>query len=190
MRRISVAIIFVFVLAATPAFSGNFQLQENIRISCFTLKGIESRLNHVVNEMQVYNNDPATWHNRDGCAIIKGRPFTTNREEARRAGVFNPEGIGGFVGWLVTNDWLVPVEHFAYTDKSKDEAWRPADILSRDRYTLPRRCFERRIKMFGVEIVGHQLSAGNIWDERLKRLCSRPIIKSRERPERRYERQR
>jgi hypothetical protein len=172
-----ILILLVVSLNSNLIYADPLQLKENIRVSCSTLEGLKKGLDRVVDEMQVYNNDKDIWQSRDGCSIVTGRSFTAEREIARQAYVFKASTLGGFIGWIKTDKWLVPIEHIAYTDRTKEKAFRPADILSLERYSLPEICFKRRtIEVFGVTIVGHQFSAGHPSDEFGRRHCAVPIV--------------
>lgn len=171
MYRTLKALFFAIILVPTAAHA-QFS-REDIRIFCFNLKGLEQGVERITNRQQVYNNDERTWHSRNGCAIVPNRDFTTNREIARQQGVFNPDQIGGFIGWIVTDRWLVPVEHVAFLDRAGGKMYRPADILSRDRFTLPEKCLtDFRVTTGGVTIYGHQ------FDWRGQRWCRQPILQT------------
>jgi hypothetical protein len=159
-----------FAMTTVPAIA-QFS-RDDIRISCFDLKDLQRVLHQVVNRQQVYNNDEMIWHSNGSCAVVPNREFTANSKEARRNGVFNAHKVG-FFGWIVTERWLVPVEHFAYLDRAKEKSYRPADIYPRDRFTLLPKCFTKiTVKVDGVRIYGHQL------DYRGRVYCDEPIIKT------------
>ena len=174
----------LLIMSMGSAVANDFPLPPNardfeIRIFCFTPKGLASRLQKVTNEQQIFNNDEKIWHSKDGCAITRGQPTTTDRRTAAKYKVFKPHQLGGFVGWIVTEKFLIPVEHFVFIDKENGvKGWRPAYIFSRDRYTLPNVCFERVVTDWGPPLFGHQFSAGNPIDDSERDLCRAPILKN------------
>lgn len=174
-------LIFAFMMAVTflgsqLVFAGQPLASANIRVSCFTLAGMQERLNHVVDEMQLYNNDVTTWHSKDGCAVVTGRSFTSDKAVAQAHGVFSYRKVG-FVGWLVTDKWLLKAERVAYLDKAKEVSWRPAAIYSRKQYVLLPVCYKRTLHRNGVAIVGHQYTLGNIVDVREAVRCLEPMLR-------------
>ena len=113
-------------------FDGGDRLHEIYRdrtaVSCFQLRGMQKYLRNFVNRMQLYNNNSSDiWKSRIGCEIVRGRRYTLDPAIARANGVWNPN-IGGFIGWLMTEDWLVPVAHVAYLDKAKNDPFIPLGL--------------------------------------------------------------
>ena len=149
---------------------------DDIRISCFDLSGLYKRLEDISNEMQIYNNDEKTWHSKDWCAITPRRPYAFTPQQARRAGASEHRSRNiGLLGWLITDDWLVPVERIFYTDNNSI-AYRPAGIYSREDYFLFPYCMNRTRKFNGVELHGHMFTAGNPADNLAKAYCRAPML--------------
>jgi hypothetical protein len=150
---------------------------NNIRIMCTSYTGLVKRLKKVINEQQVYNNEKTIWNSKNGCYIHGGRKTTMDRKIAAQHGVWKPKHLGGFVGWVVTKDFLFAIEHFAFIDlKRGTKAWRPARVYSRKSWELPPSCFNRKVPEF-PELVGHQFSGGSPIDELGRQFCAELNLK-------------
>jgi len=155
---------------ALPAVAQS--VQSTTTVSCQNLRGMLQVLQTVSAETEVTRPTTEKWHSKSGCAYVPGRSFTASRSIAAQYGVFAPDQLGGFIGWLVTDKWLVAVEHFAFVDRTKEKAYRPAAILDRRRFTLHKRCFNLTQTIAGARIVGHQ------FDYRGRVYCGSPLIRS------------
>lgn len=165
-----IAALALTIFNITPVSAQGMGREQNIAISCVRLAGMRIVLDRVVNEQQLYNNSTDIFKGQGDCTLVPGRSFTADRWIAAQNGVWGADTLGGFIGWIVTDKWLIPVEHIAYLDRAKEKSYRPADILSRKRFTLRSACFRHTQTLHGVQIYGHQ------FDDPGRRLCGRPIL--------------
>jgi murein DD-endopeptidase MepM/ murein hydrolase activator NlpD len=146
------------------AMNGNIELVawHRIYIHCGNMNGLVSRLDIVVNEMQVYNNDEATWHNKGSCTL------NLRREIAGR----------DFLGWYNTGKFYVGIEMVRYHDvpdaperpkKKKIDSFlglkitdaknvvgmRPIYIVRSKFARLPSECFQATVTNNGVTLFGN-----------------------------------
>jgi hypothetical protein len=185
MRLLTLAVLIIFGYSNVAlAFSKNQNnwSAENIHVSCMELDQLRDRLQSVVNVQQVFNNDRKTW-NEDGCSVDSvNLVYYADPYTARQAGVSKNRAQSlGFVGWIVTDKWLVPVQKIQFTNRFT--AFRPASVYSRKTYSLPKRCMDRikpsnQKPYKGVEIIGHQFSVGNVTDYWYQELCALPVYKN------------
>lgn len=177
MRHINLLLILVLLTISCWSSAQMPFESSNIRVSCFDLSGLNKRLQTVVDEQQVFNNDQKTWSSKDNCSIDSpDLLYTADSKVAKEARAFGNRGKGlGFIGWIVTDKWLVPVEK-VYFLKARFNGFRPAGIYDRKQYTLPKKCFDHTIERDDVVLVGHQYSVGNVVDEVLGELCSKPKL--------------
>jgi len=170
MRFILALCLIVFGFAASAQTQPLILFTES-PVKCVRLPGMVTLFNRVVNEQQVMPPMSTDVFRGNGDCTYNFRPYTANREEALRAGVFGAQSLGGFIGWVVTERWLIAVEHIGMLDRAMETAYRPGAILDRNRWTLPRHCFNLTQTLAGVRIVGHQLDRrGREWN------CHQPVL--------------
>ena len=133
MRSIMLALV-AFVLLALPAAAQG--LFTNSPLSCVRLPGLITVLKRTVNEPQII---PITGQ-RLSTDVLQGQgdcTYVYNRQVVRQ----------DFIGWLMVGQWLVPLERVCYATSDPPwpdcHNWRPADLLRRSQWTLPRKCIER-----------------------------------------------
>lgn len=142
MVKIVAAVLFSFVsLLAWPPAAVWGEEAHGTTIVCRDLVGLNEKLKKITSETQVTHPYWSTdiWNGK-GCTLVDGRSHTANPQTAYEKGVPGWFYVGNG-GWIVTSDWLVPVEKFSFTDKAKGLWWRPVGIIPRSYFDKYENCF-------------------------------------------------
>lgn len=148
-------------MSAVPAQAqGTYEIVawQNIRINCLNMNGMVQVLNGVNNEMQVYNNDRATWQSRGSCTSVMQREVA----------------VRDFMGWYDTGKFFVGIEMVRYqdvpdppnkkpckflcvkiTDAKGMVGFRPIYIVRKAHATFAPECFRARVTRSGVTLFGN-----------------------------------